>query len=134
MSGRDAILGAIRRALTENRGQLERWASSAPHVPPPFVHPAAGDLIHQLASELERLDAQVYRCESDQGARDKVRDILVKARARTIVAWNESALGLPDLGRLLESIGVASVDGQPAGDAARPASAIDEQAAAMVGI
>jgi len=134
MSGRDAILGAIRRALPHSRDQLERWASSAPHMPPPFVHPAAGDLIGQLATELERLDAHVYRCESGEAARDHVRKILVQAQASTIIAWNESAIGLPDLDRLLESIGVAPVDARPARGAAARASAIDEQAAATVGI
>jgi L-lactate dehydrogenase complex protein LldG len=132
VSGREEVLGTIRRALARNRGRLEQWAGEASHVPPGCVHPPARELVRQLVGELERLDVKVHRRAHDEAARETVRDILVAAQATRVVAWDEADVGLPGLDRLLESIGVARAGAAP-GAGARKA-AIDEQAEAPVGI
>jgi L-lactate dehydrogenase complex protein LldG len=134
MSGREQTLSTIRRALARNRGRLEQWAGDASHVPPPFVHPPAGDLVRQLVAELERLDVKVHHRASDEAARETLRDILVAANAKTVVAWDEADVGLPGLDHLLESIGVVRAGERAPRVAGGRKAAIDEQSDAPVGI
>jgi len=134
MSGREAILGSIRRALAQNRDRLDRWASGASHVPPPFVHPLAGDPVRQLVVELERLEVKVHRCANDEAALERIKTILVRAEATRVVAWDEADVGLPGLDSLLTSVGVSRADPRAFRGAGARQAAIGEQAVAPVGI
>jgi L-lactate dehydrogenase complex protein LldG len=133
MSEREMMLGAIRRALTRNRDELDRWAAAAPHVPPPFVHPAESDLIGQLVTELERLAVTIHRRADDEAARETVQQILIEAKAETVVAWDEAEVGLPGLDRLMESIGVSRADARGTRADSRK-TAIERWSMASVGI
>lgn len=130
MNARDAMLETIRRGLEQSRGELAAVAASAPHGAPPFVHPAADDLVAQFVVELERLDARPHRCPTGEATLDALRQILVEEHASEVLAWPEADVGLPGLDRLLETMGVARREG-PRGPGAIP---LQEMAAAAVGI
>ena len=134
MSDRATILAAIRRSLTQSRSTLEHLASSASHIPPPFVHPPESDLVNQFVTELERLEGNVYRRIDNEAARETLQEILTKEGAETFIAWDEADIGVPDLNRMIESIGVRRVDADAAGGADPRQAAVQALAAAPVGI
>jgi L-lactate dehydrogenase complex protein LldG len=106
MTGRDAILAAVRTGLKAAGPQLAAIAATAPHAPPPFVHAPAPDLVEQFVAELGRLEARAHRCADAGVARDTIRDILSREQAGAVLAWEEADAGLPGLDALLQSAGI----------------------------
>ncbi len=113
-TSRERILNNIRASLETKRGELMAMATSAPHTPPPFVHPPADDLSAQFVAELSKLEGRVYRCASNTEALDTVQRILAEHQATAVIAWDLAKIGLSGLAALLNQQGVTIADSQVA--------------------
>ncbi len=111
-TSRERILNNIRVNLETKRSELMALATSAPHTPPPFVHPPADDLPAQFVAELSKLEGRVYRCASDTEALDTIQRILVEHQATAVIAWDLAKIGLPGLAALLNQQGITIADSQ----------------------
>ncbi|HWQ14522.1 MAG TPA: lactate utilization protein [Roseiflexaceae bacterium] len=110
-TNRDRMLARIRAGLERTRPALEAEAASAPHVPPPFVHPAeTDDLAQQFAAELARLQAHPHLCADEEAALDVIQQLLERHTARAVIAWDLDEVGLPGLRALLDARGVTVHD------------------------
>jgi L-lactate dehydrogenase complex protein LldG len=107
-TSRDRMLAKIRAGLTKARPMLQEQADSAPHMAPPHVHPAAGDLLDQFAAELTKLECMPHRCADDEEALDVIAAILEQHHASEVIAWDLEQVGLPGLPAMLEQRGVAA--------------------------
>jgi len=111
-TSRERMLANIRASLDTNRAALAAIAASAPHTPPPFVHPPQDDLAAQFAAELARLEGYPHRCADDEDALETIREILQVHQGTSVIAWDAEQIGLPGIDALLGSIGVTALDGR----------------------
>lgn len=111
-TGRERILHNIRASLETKRSELMAVATSAPHTPPPFVHPPADDLPAQFVAELSKLEGRVYRCAGHTEALDTIQRILAEHQATAVIAWDPARIGLPGLAARLNQQGVTIADSQ----------------------
>src|SRR5438045_1007289 len=111
-TSRERMLANIRASLGTNRAALAAIAASAPHTPPPFVHPPQDDLAEQFVAELARLEGYPHRCADDEDALETIREILQAHQATSVIAWDAEQIGLPGIDALLGSIGVTALDGR----------------------
>jgi L-lactate dehydrogenase complex protein LldG len=107
---REKILASLRTSLASSRPWLEAEAARAPHAPPPFVLPPAGDLAEQFAAELRKLEGRAYLAADDEEALEIIAGLLDARAARQALAWDLDAVALPGLDALLAQRGVALLD------------------------
>jgi L-lactate dehydrogenase complex protein LldG len=113
---REQILSTLRTSLASNGQWLAAEAVKAPHVAPPFVLPAAADLVAQLVDELTRLEARSYCVADAEEAVETIASLLEARAADRIMAWDLDQLGLPGLGAMLQARSVTILDPVIRGD------------------
>jgi L-lactate dehydrogenase complex protein LldG len=104
------MLAKIRTGLEQVWSLMEAEAASAPHTPPPFVHPAEDDLVAQFAAEFRKLECHPHLCADDEAALDEIGAILGSHNARQMIAWDPAQIGLPGLDTMLAQRGVSLHD------------------------
>ncbi len=107
---RNQILANLRTSLVSNRPWLEEVSRSAPHAPPPFVHPPAADLVAQFCEELAKLEGRAYPVADGEEALEVIGRLLDERNARQVIAWDLEQIDLPGLPALLAERGVSLLD------------------------
>ncbi|WP_129630787.1 LutC/YkgG family protein [Candidatus Oscillochloris fontis] len=103
---RSQILANLHTSLASNRPWLESVANSAPHTIPPYVMPAADDLVEQFAAELRTIAGKVYVVADERAALNQIAALLAERPSPQIIAWDVEQIGLAGLPALLEAHGV----------------------------
>lgn len=111
-TARERILARIRTSRASTGAMLTAEAARMDHTPPAHVHPPADDLAEQFATELTRLEGQVYRCAKDKDALEIVRGILQEHQANAVITWELDQIGLAGLDTLLTTLGIRVADSQ----------------------
>ncbi len=133
MSGRETILNSIRSGLVRHRASLEALATGASHVPPPYVHERAADVLAQFERELATLDVQTHRTGTREEALAVIASILQREAATSVLAWDEEQIGIPGFAALLQMKRIEWL-GPPDPGARRPAGALAKAEVGVTGV
>jgi L-lactate dehydrogenase complex protein LldG len=107
---REQILSTLRTSLASSGQWLAAEAAKAPHASPPFVLPAADDVVAQLVDELTKLEARAYCVADSEEALETIARLLEERATDRIMAWDFAQLGLPGLDVMLQECGIAVLD------------------------
>lgn len=114
-SAREDILSRLRRALAQQPPFPDR--PRAAYLPVTRLSPDE-DLKARFIAECERVKGIVHVAPDEAAARDALRDLLVGHNAQRVTMWDEAHIPLSGVAALLQDLGIARVQGDPADVAA----------------